>query len=216
MANEAKQKSKTIDDYHKAQPEGVRQILETLHQAIKQVVPNAEETISYGMPAFRIRGEILVYYAAYKRHIGFYPTSSPIIFFKEELSRFKTSKGAIQFPLTGELPLELIKKIVQYRIDEILCKQDNEVQILDGILHTVPKDMKKALAEDPAILDIWNKLTPIQRNEWICWVTSVKKEETRSKHIKRMISELQDGKKIPCCWPGCPHRKPNSKKWVKR
>ena len=61
----------------------------------------------------------------------------------------------------------------------------------------------------------WNKLTPIQRNEWICWVTIVKKSETREDHIKRMGEELSEGKRQPCCWPGCPNRRPNAQKWFK-
>lgn len=61
----------------------------------------------------------------------------------------------------------------------------------------------------------WENLTPIQRNEWICWVTMAKKEETRNKRISRMVEELKEGARQPCCWPGCPHRKPNAKKWFK-
>ena len=85
--------------------------------------------------------------------------------------------------------------------------------ILSGIVHEIPEDIAKILLENDAILDKWNALTPIQRNEWICWVTIVKKEETRTKHLKRMMSDLKGGKKQPCCWPGCPHRRPEAKKW---
>jgi hypothetical protein len=90
----------------------------------------------------------------------------------------------------------------------------NEVSI--GILHEVTDDMKQALKAHADILERWNKLTPIQRNEWICWVTIVKKEETRNEHISRMIEELNDGKRQPCCWPGCPHRRPSAQKWFKK
>lgn len=87
--------------------------------------------------------------------------------------------------------------------------------ISNGILHEIPEDMKKALTCNEQILVRWNSLTPIQRNEWICWVTIVKKTETRLEHIARMFEELKDGKRQPCCWPGCPHRRPNAKKWFK-
>lgn len=87
--------------------------------------------------------------------------------------------------------------------------------ILNGILHEVPSDMQEKLKKDAMILEKWNKLTPIQRNEWICWVTIVKKSETRIEHINRMAEELKEGKRQPCCWPGCPHRRPNAKKWFK-
>jgi len=87
--------------------------------------------------------------------------------------------------------------------------------ISDGILHPVTDDIKEALLSDSEILNKWNNLTPIQRNEWICWITIVKKEETRKEHIRRMLEDLKSGKKTPCCWPGCPHRRPNAKKWLK-
>ncbi len=89
-------------------------------------------------------------------------------------------------------------------------------KIADGVVHVVPKDMVKALSSDAQILVSWNNLTPIQRTEWICWVTIVKKSETRMNHIGRMVEELKEGKRQPCCWPGCPHRRPNAKKWFKK
>ena len=89
-------------------------------------------------------------------------------------------------------------------------------KISNGILHEIPSDMQKALISDADILVKWNNLTPIQRNEWICWVTIVKKSETRVKHIDRMVEELKEGKRQPCCWPGCPHRRPNAQKWFKK
>lgn len=93
----------------------------------------------------------------------------------------------------------------------------------EGFIHKVPDDMKRAIDDmkraikaDSGILERWNHLTPIQRNEWICWVTIVKKPETRKEHIDRMIEELKEGKRKPCCWPGCPHRRPSAKKWFKK
>lgn len=78
--------------------------------------------------------------------------------------------------------------------------------IKNGVVHNVPEDLKKALLGDVVSLGLWNELTPLARNEWICWVTLVKKEETRSYHIKRLVSELKEGKRRPCCWIGCIHR----------
>ena len=85
--------------------------------------------------------------------------------------------------------------------------------ILSGIVHEIPEDIAKILLENDAILDKWSALTPIQRNEWICWVTIVKKEQTRAEHIIRMMDELKAGKRKPCCWPGCPHRRSSAQKW---
>ncbi len=79
--------------------------------------------------------------------------------------------------------------------------------------HRVPKDMKIILESNKSVLDVWNTLTPIARNEWICWVTIVKKEETRAQHLKRLCEDLLKGKRRPCCWPGCPHRRPSTLKY---
>ncbi|HLD06433.1 MAG TPA: YdeI/OmpD-associated family protein [Candidatus Nanoarchaeia archaeon] len=79
-------------------------------------------------------------------------------------------------------------------------------RIATGVIHKVPADLRKALTSDPDVLAKWNGLTPLARNEWICWTTSVKKQETRRNHVGRVCSELKEGKRRPCCWPGCPHR----------
>lgn len=80
------------------------------------------------------------------------------------------------------------------------------VQIATGVVHTVPTDLRKALTEAPKSRALWNGLTPLARNEWICWVTSVKKDETRKDHVRRVCAQLLEGKRRPCCWSGCPHR----------
>ncbi len=90
------------------------------------------------------------------------------------------------------------------------------IDIQNGILHEVTDDIAKALKGNKDILNRWNKLTPIQRNEWICWVTIVKKPETRVQHVQRMLEDLNAGKRQPCCWPGCPHRRPAAKKFFKK
>ena len=87
--------------------------------------------------------------------------------------------------------------------------------IEEGVIHTVPKDLKEVLLSNKGLLHQWNKLTPLARNEWICWTTIVKQPETRKNHIERLSIEVSEGKKRPCCWPGCPHRNPNAKKWFK-
>lgn len=88
--------------------------------------------------------------------------------------------------------------------------------VATGVVHDVPDDLKNALVSDTDVLERWNDLTPLARNEWICWVTIVKKEETRKEHIERLCRELLEGERRPCCWPGCPHRNEKAKKWFKR
>ncbi len=87
--------------------------------------------------------------------------------------------------------------------------------VAEGVVHEVPEDLREVLLAHPEVLDKWNALTPLARNEWICWVTTVKKAETRREHLTRLCTELSAGKRRPCCWPGCPHRRPNAQKWVK-
>ncbi len=81
-----------------------------------------------------------------------------------------------------------------------------KVYISAGVAHKLPLDLHTALTADSKALTIWETLTPLARNEWICWVTFVKKEETRKDHVKRTISELKEGMRRPCCWLGCIHR----------
>lgn len=79
--------------------------------------------------------------------------------------------------------------------------------IFGGTVHDLPMDLRKALISDKSALERWQDLTPLARNEWICWVVSNKKDETRKNHVERTITELLEGKRRPCCWIGCIHRK---------
>lgn len=112
---------KTVDEYISSFSGEVKANLVQIRETIKAAAPAAEEKISYGMPAYKLKG-VLVYFAAWKSHIGFYPSTSGIEKFKKELSSYQISKGTIQFPLDKPLPLELIAKIVQYRVNENLKK----------------------------------------------------------------------------------------------
>lgn len=87
--------------------------------------------------------------------------------------------------------------------------------IATATIHEIPADIKKLLISNDSLLEKWNSLTPLARNEWICWVTNVKKTETRENHIARLQKDLLDGKRRPCCWAGCPHHRPNAEKWFK-
>lgn len=89
------------------------------------------------------------------------------------------------------------------------------IKIEEGVVHNVPDDLKEVLRSNEELLEKWNNLKPLARNEWICWTTIVKQDKTRIEHIKRLSEEILDGKKRPCCWPGCPHRRPNAQKWFK-
>lgn len=108
---------KEVDDYIAGFSEDVRSILTKLRKVIREAAPQAEETINYGIPTFRLKGN-LVHYAAFKKHIGFYPTPSGIQAFEKYLKPYEVSKGTVKFPLDKPIPYELIEKIVKYRVKE--------------------------------------------------------------------------------------------------
>lgn len=110
-------KIESIDEYMLQFPPQVQEILKTLRKVIKESAPDAKEKISYQMPTFALLGN-LVHFAAYKNHIGFYPTPSGINAFKHELAEYKGAKGSVQFPIEKPLPYELISEIVKFRVAE--------------------------------------------------------------------------------------------------
>jgi len=112
----------TIDEYISSYPENVQEKLQNIRHTIKTLAPNSVETISYQMPTFKLNG-ILVHFAAYKNHIGFYPTPSAIMKFKKELKKYEFSKGSIKFPINEPIPMNLIKRIIEFRIKENTIKQ---------------------------------------------------------------------------------------------
>ena len=110
-----------IDKYISGFPKEIQTMLEQIRLTIRQAAPEAEETIKYAMPTFVLNGN-LVHFAAFKNHIGFYPVPSGIEAFKKELSVYKGAKGSVQFPLDKPMPLDLITKIVEFRVKENLNK----------------------------------------------------------------------------------------------
>ena len=118
----AKTNFQTIDEYIGTFPKDVQAILETVRQTIRKAAPETEEAISYQMPTFKLNGRYLVYFAAWKNHIGFYPVPSGIEAFKKELSSYKQGKGSVQFPINKPIPYDLVKKIIKYRVKENLEK----------------------------------------------------------------------------------------------
>lgn len=115
----------SIDEYIATFPGDVQKILEELRAVIKASAPDAEEKISYQMPTFTLKGN-LVHFAAYKKHIGFYPAPTGIQEFKDELSGYAGAKGSIRFPIDKPLPLELISRIVKFRVAENLKKAEKK------------------------------------------------------------------------------------------
>lgn len=117
-----KNKPNTVDEYMADFPEETQATMQQIRGIIKEIAPKAEEGISYGMPAYKLNGKPLVYFAGYKSHIGFYATPTGHAEFADELSRYKQGKGSVQFPLTEPMPFDLIKRIVEFRVEESLTK----------------------------------------------------------------------------------------------
>ena len=118
-----------------------------------------------------------------------------------------------QHPLVGgtrSINQFAVFSILVYNQDEMATNQDEmttaKKDISSGTVHEVPADLREALTSDPQALAAWEDLTPLARNEWICWTISVKKPETRTQHVERVRSELKEGIRRPCCWMGCIHR----------
>ncbi len=107
-----------VDEYIMNFPEGTRKLLLQIRETIKQSAPEAEESISYGMPVYKTNGRPLVYFAGFKNHIGFYATPSGHSMFADELSKYKQGKGSVQFPLNRPIPFDLIERIVKFRVKE--------------------------------------------------------------------------------------------------
>lgn len=114
----------TIDAYIAGYPEEVQAILQQIRRTIHETAPEATEAISYGMPTFKLHGN-LVHFAAFKNHIGFYPVPSGMAAFQEELAAYKQGKGSVQFPLDKPMPLDLIRRIVEFRVQESKGKAAN-------------------------------------------------------------------------------------------
>ncbi len=110
----------TVDSYIKSFPDNVQVLLNQIRSVIKENAPGADESIAYQMPAYKIRGKPLVYFAGFRNHIGFYATPTGHAEFSKELSKYKQGKGSVQFPLDKPMPLELIGRIVRFRVNENL------------------------------------------------------------------------------------------------
>nr|MDO8118318.1 DUF1801 domain-containing protein [Candidatus Sigynarchaeota archaeon] len=108
-----------IDEYISGFPERVQAILQKIRGTIKNVVPNATESIVYQIPTFKLKNRNLVHFAAFKHHVGFYPAPSGIVAFKKELLGYSSAKGSVKFPLNEPIPYDLIEKIVAFRVKEV-------------------------------------------------------------------------------------------------
>ncbi|MGI2336363.1 MAG: iron chaperone [Dehalogenimonas sp.] len=113
----------TIDEYIAGFPDAVQAILQKMRRTIQAAAPEATETISYQMPTFKLNGKALIHFAAFKHHIGLYPTPSGITAFDQALAPYKRAKGSVQFPLENPVPYDLVKRITEFRVGEAISRQ---------------------------------------------------------------------------------------------
>lgn len=176
-----------ISDYISQQPSAQQGALNEMYTILHRALPDAQERLSYGMPAFW-QGRVLVYFAANAKHIGLYPTAAPIQAFAAQLGEYKTSKGAIQFPYTKPLPQALIIEIAQYRLThaDVVTKPHKRAAV------AVPPRIAEAL--QAAGLEVMFAARPqYQRTDYINWITSAKREATQTKRLAQMLNELAAG-----------------------
>lgn len=117
--------SAEVDAYIAGFPEDVQEILDRMREIVREVAPDAEERIAYGMPGYKLNGKPLVYFAGYAKHIGFYATPNGHEAFKEDFARYKQGKGSVQFPLDEPMPYELVERVVRFRVDDVSNKSSS-------------------------------------------------------------------------------------------
>lgn len=181
-------KTDSIDEYIEKQPEEVRGFLKNVRNAIREAVPEAEERISWAMPTFW-KGENLIHFASFKKHMGLFPGTEAIEKFSEELSDYKTSKGTIQFPYNREPDLELIKRIAIWR--EKRCEEQKGCKTeYHSPRHEMPEYVREGLIKRN-LMDSYEIRPPYQKNGYLAWILSAKTEATRNKRCSIMYDELE-------------------------
>lgn len=188
----------TVDSYIAAYPQIIQERLVLLRETIRNVAPNALEKMSYGMPTFQGKGN-LVHYAACNKHLGFYPTSSAIVAFRDQLSAYTTTKGAVQFPYDQPLPLQLVVDIVKFRLQEDTEKRNSSSQATKVTAtrdrrsrHEMPEFVNQALLSS-GMAAAYSLRPAYQRNDYLGWIGAAKRPETRNKRLNQMLEELKRG-----------------------
>lgn len=190
-----KEPTQTVESYiSQFNPES-QERLQTIRRLVKEICPQAEETISYGIPTFKFHGN-LVHMAAYQNHLGFYPGPTGIEFIRDQLLDYKLSKGTIQFPNNRELPLEIIREIISYRKKEQELFHNKEslslYNAVEGKKIVVPKYIVDAL-ESQGVLVRFSVRPSYQQKEYIHWINRSDNLEKKEARLSQMIKELSEG-----------------------
>lgn len=183
----------TIEDYIADQPVMVQPILQKVRETIRSAAPNALERISWRMPTFW-QSENLIHFAAFQKHIGIYPGDLTSIPFQDRLAGYRTSKGAVQFPLNKPIDYTLIADITRWRVSCVEEKHSDAMNTsrLTRQVHEIPEFISAALFES-GLWERYRARPPYQQNDYIGWITRGKRGETRQKRLQQMLEELRHG-----------------------
>ena len=182
----------SIDEYLSWIPKEQRAALERLRAAIREAAPEAIETISYQMPAFKDHGT-LVAFAAFKNHLSFFVMSTAVLdAHEDELGEYRTAKGTIHFQPDKPLPDALVKKLVKARVEENEKKKSEKEARPRRPRYPMPDYIKREL-EGKGLMDAYRQRPPFQQNDYVGWITRAKQEATRQRRLEQMLDELQRG-----------------------
>ena len=185
-----------IDIYIQNFPEDVQEMLSAIRNIVQELAPQATERICMRMPTFDLDGRWLVHYAAYAKHIGFYPQPDGIAAFEDKLKMYKTSKGAVQFPLDAPLPLELIREIVAYKIEHHYKKEVTDMDKSEKSKEIiVPAELSSVLENDAEASAFFDSLTDGYKRGYCDWVGGAKQEATRHTRAGKALIMLQNKQK---------------------
>ncbi len=179
----------TVDDYISRQPADVQPLLQAIRATIWAAAPDATEKISWKMPTFW-QGENIVHVAAFKNHIGVYPGGEAVGAFAERLAGYQTSKGAIRFPLDQPIDHQLIADMVRWRLEQAKSGVGTYAEPTARERYPMP-DFISAALQKSQLGENYRARPPYQQNDYIGWITSGKREETRQKRLAQMLEELQ-------------------------
>jgi uncharacterized protein YdhG (YjbR/CyaY superfamily) len=199
----------TVDAYLARFTGAARAALDELRALLHEAVPDASETMAYGIPTLDLHGRHVLHFGGFARHVGLYPTPSGMEAFDAELSRYARGKGSVRFPLEEPLPADLIRRIVAFRVDEVEALLGTGGAGKGGPTpggtppraqrpvrrerHPMPAIVREAL-EAEGLMDAYMARPPYQRNDYLGWVSGAKREATQARRLRQMLDELAEGR----------------------
>jgi uncharacterized protein YdhG (YjbR/CyaY superfamily) len=205
-----------VDAYLAGFSDDARAALDELRVLLREAVPGASETMAYGIPTLDLHGRHVLHFAGFARHVGLYPTPSGMTAFDAELSPYVRGKGSVRFPLAEPLPVELIRRIVAFRVAEVEAEAAARRRPANPVRerpasdpgstaarspkaeparrerHPMPDFVREALVAEH-LMDAYRARPPYQRNDYLGWIVGAKREATRAKRLRQMLDEVAEG-----------------------